>query len=78
MEVDGKVVSTIGPGLLCLIGLAQGDAAEDQEYLMRKILNGRLWTNQDKGNKPWDLSVSQKSYEILLVSQFTLFCKFKG
>jgi D-tyrosyl-tRNA(Tyr) deacylase len=78
VEVDGKVVSAIGPGLLCLIGLGQGDTAEDQDYLIRKVLNGRLWPNEEKGNKPWDLSVSQKGYELLLVSQFTLFCKFKG
>lgn len=33
VEVDGKLVSSIGPGLLCLIGVRDTDTVADQEYL---------------------------------------------
>lgn len=33
VEVDGQVVSRIGPGLLCLIGAAGGDTEKDAEYM---------------------------------------------
>ncbi len=77
VEVDGKVVSSIGPGLVCLIGLGKGDGDDEQDYVARKILGGRLWHNEESG-KTWSQSVTQRNLEVLLVSQFTLFCKFKG
>ncbi|CAL5226948.1 g9832 [Coccomyxa viridis] len=77
VEVDGKVVSSIGPGLLCLIGIREGDTPADQEFLCRKLLNFRIWPTDD-GVKAWDQSVSQKQYELLLVSQFTLYALAKG
>ncbi|CAI7799040.1 unnamed protein product [Closterium sp. NIES-54] len=43
----------------------------------RKILNLRLWPNEKTG-KAWDQSVSQRGYEVLLVSQFTLYGQPKG
>lgn len=33
VEVDGKLISSIGPGLLCLIGIRDTDTIADQEYL---------------------------------------------
>ena len=77
VEVDGKVVSSIGNGLLCLIGLSQGDGQEEAEYICRKIVDGRYFTNEETG-KRWNLSAKQKDYELLLVSQFTLMHMFKG
>lgn len=32
-QVDGEVVSSIGPGLLCLVGIREGDAQTDIEYM---------------------------------------------
>jgi D-Tyr-tRNA(Tyr) deacylase len=32
-QVDGELVSSIGPGLLCLVGLKDGDSAKDVEYM---------------------------------------------
>mmetsp|Transcript_3397 Transcript_3397/g.8425 ORF Transcript_3397/g.8425 Transcript_3397/m.8425 type:complete len:171 (+) Transcript_3397:312-824(+) len=96
VDVDGQTVSSIGHGLLCLVGLQTGDGEVDAEYICRKILNGRWFHNTSKthpgdGNndghdgekkygtsKPWDLSVRDLDYEVLLVSQFTLCHKFKG
>ena len=33
LQVDGEVVSRIGPGLLCLVGLREGDTEKDAEYM---------------------------------------------
>ncbi|EIE24829.1 D-tyrosyl-tRNA deacylase [Coccomyxa subellipsoidea C-169] len=77
VEVDGRLVSSIGPGLLCLIGIRDTDTAADQEFLCRKLLNFRIWPSSD-GSKSWDQNVSQKGYELLLVSQFTLYAMAKG
>ena len=76
VEVEGETISVIGPGLLCLVGLGKGDGEEDAEFLARRILNGRLWANESTG-KNWDLSVVEKDFELLLVSQFTLQGSFK-
>ncbi|CAH9060264.1 unnamed protein product [Cuscuta europaea] len=77
VEVDGQLVSTIGPGLLVLIGIHESDVDTDADYICRKVLNMRLFPNKETG-KTWDQSVVQKNYEILLVSQFTLYGIFKG
>ena len=77
VEVDGETVSSIGLGLLCLVGLGRGDAKKDMDYISRKLMNARLYRNEEK-SKDWDLSVVQKEYELLLVSQFTLLGEFKG
>ncbi|KAN0027766.1 hypothetical protein ACTFIV_009590 [Dictyostelium citrinum] len=77
VTVDGEVISEIKQGLMCLIGVGRDDNKEDVEYITRKILNLRLWKNED-GTKNWDRSVQQMDYEILFVSQFTLFAQLKG
>ncbi|XP_031125850.1 D-aminoacyl-tRNA deacylase [Ipomoea triloba] len=77
VEVEGKVVSAIGPGLLVLVGLHESDVDSDADYICRKVLNMRLFPNEETG-KTWDHSVIQKNYEILLVSQFTLYGILKG
>eukprot|EP00475_Leptophrys_vorax_P015180 TRINITY_DN21540_c0_g1_i2.p1 TRINITY_DN21540_c0_g1~~TRINITY_DN21540_c0_g1_i2.p1 ORF type:complete len:148 (-),score=5.33 TRINITY_DN21540_c0_g1_i2:47-427(-) len=45
--------------------------------MCRKILNLRMWPNEKSG-RAWDQSVSQRGYEVLLVSQFTLYGQPKG
>jgi D-tyrosyl-tRNA(Tyr) deacylase len=75
VTVDGKLISQIGPGLLCLIGLGEGDGESDIEYITRKILNARLWASD---RKAWDVNVQQQGYEVLCVSQFTLHGRLNG
>ena len=41
VEVDGRLVSSIGPGLLCLIGIRDTDTAADQEFLCVSIAASR-------------------------------------
>ncbi|KAL7089081.1 hypothetical protein ACP275_13G166500 [Erythranthe tilingii] len=75
--VEGRTVSAIGPGLLVLVGLHETDVESDAEYICRKVLNMRLFPN-DKTGKTWDQNVMQRNYEVLLVSQFTLYGVLKG
>ncbi|OMO76349.1 Plant peroxidase [Corchorus capsularis] len=77
VEVDGRIVSEIGPGLLVLVGLHDSDTESDADYICRKVLNMRLFPNESTG-RGWDQSVMQRSYEVLLVSQFTLYGFLKG
>lgn len=71
VTVEDKVVSQIGPGLVALVGLHQDDDATDADFCARKLLACKLWEN-DSG-APWRQSVKQKGYDVLLVSQFTLY-----
>ncbi|KAI9198556.1 hypothetical protein LWI28_018141 [Acer negundo] len=77
VEVDGSIVSEIGPGLLVLVGIHEADCESDSDYICRKVLNMRLFPNENTG-KGWDLNVMQKKYGVLLVSQFTLYGIMKG
>ncbi|KAL6206657.1 hypothetical protein ACLB2K_023905 [Fragaria x ananassa] len=77
VEVEGRTVSAIGPGLLVLVGLHESDTVSDAEYICRKVLNMRLFTNESSG-RGWDQNVMQRNYEVLLVSQFTLYGTLKG
>lgn len=69
--VDNKEVSRIGPGILALVGLHQSDEASDLDGMCRKLLACKLWENEN--GAPWRQSVKQKGYDVLLVSQFTLY-----
>ncbi|RCV23387.1 hypothetical protein SEVIR_5G002100v4 [Setaria viridis] len=77
VEVEGRVVSAIGPGLLVLVGVHEADTDSDADYICRKVLNMRLFPNENTG-KAWDQSVMQRNFEVLLVSQFTLYGILKG
>ncbi|CAL9133023.1 unnamed protein product [Musa textilis] len=77
VEVEGRVVSEIGPGLLVLVGVHESDTDADADYICRKVLNMRLFSNSKTG-KAWDLSVKQSNFGVLLVSQFTLYGILKG
>jgi|TARA_B100001750_G_scaffold6039_1_gene4870 D-tyrosyl-tRNA(Tyr) deacylase len=62
--------SSIECGLILLVGISETDGTKDIEYLVNKITNMRLFPN-DKGN--FEISVKDANYEILVVSQFTLY-----
>jgi D-aminoacyl-tRNA deacylase len=69
VEVAGSTVSSIGPGLLILLGVRKGDAGADLEWLAEKTLHLRIF-DDDTGTM--NLSVQDTLGEILVVSQFTL------
>lgn len=75
VEVDGEIVSSIGAGILCLVGICSEDTSKDAEWLARKLLRCKAFPNPD--GKPWDLDVTAAGGEVLLISQFTLHARFK-
>ena len=69
VTVEGEVVGKIGHGLVVFIGVANDDTLEDIRYLVRKIVELRIF--EDTEGK-FNLSIIDVSGELLLVSQFTL------
>jgi D-tyrosyl-tRNA(Tyr) deacylase len=68
--VAGEVTGQIGPGLLVLLGITHKDGEKEAAYLAEKIANLRVFQDQDgKMNS----SVRDLSFEVLVVSQFTLY-----
>lgn len=70
MEVEGRQVSSIGPGLLVLLGVRHGDGTTEVGYLAEKILDLRIFPDE---KHPINRSIRDVRGEILLVSQFTLY-----
>ncbi|XP_077576010.1 D-aminoacyl-tRNA deacylase 1 isoform X1 [Stigmatopora nigra] len=75
-KVGGETMSSIGHGLCVLLGISVEDTQTDAEYMVRKILNLRLF--EDDTGRAWTKSVMDRDYEVLCVSQFTLQCVLKG
>jgi D-tyrosyl-tRNA(Tyr) deacylase len=70
VTVAGAVTGAIGPGLLVLAALTEGDGAEDRTWLVRKIVNLRVF-DDDAG--VMNRSVKDTAGAVLAVSQFTLY-----
>jgi len=69
VSVGGEVVGRIGPGLVVLLGVAEGDGEPDVEYLVQKTVDLRIFA--DAAGK-FNLSLRDVGGELLVVSQFTL------
>ena len=70
VRVDGEVAGRIGLGLVVLLGVGQGDAEADADYLADKIVNLRILADvAGQMNR----SVLDVGGELLVVSQFTLY-----
>lgn len=70
VRVDGEEISRIGPGLLVLLGISVHDGREDVEYMVRKILDLRIF---DDAEGKLNLSLRDVGGELMVVSQFTLY-----
>jgi D-tyrosyl-tRNA(Tyr) deacylase len=67
--VEGQVVGAIGPGLVVLLGVGQGDTDAEAEYLAEKVLHLRVFSDEDG---LMNRSVRDTGGGLLVVSQFTL------
>jgi D-tyrosyl-tRNA(Tyr) deacylase len=70
--VENQVVGKIDNGLLLFVGVTHDDNCEDVDYLVRKIVNMRIFEDE---NQKMNLSLKDKGYDILSISQFTLFAE---
>ncbi|HTQ31090.1 MAG TPA: D-aminoacyl-tRNA deacylase [Opitutaceae bacterium] len=80
VTIAGEIVAEIGPGLLVLLGLADGDAETDGAWLAEKIAGLRIFPDGDKAAGPADRmnhSVRDIGGEVLVVSQFTLIASLR-
>jgi D-tyrosyl-tRNA(Tyr) deacylase len=69
VTVAENVVGEIGPGLLVLLGVAEGDTDDDARLLAKKVIELRVF--EDDAEK-MNLGLSEVGGELLVVSQFTL------
>ncbi|MDP4207120.1 MAG: D-aminoacyl-tRNA deacylase [Bacteroidota bacterium] len=74
VTVENKIKSSIGKGLMILVGIEEADSKEDIEWLTKKIVNLRIFNDP---NGVMNLSVTDVGGEILVISQFTLHAKTK-
>ena len=74
VTVDGQVVSSIGDGLLVLLGIEDADGQEDVDWLANKMVNLRIFNDE---NDVMNRSVVDIDGEIIVVSQFTLHAQTK-
>lgn len=70
VSVEGSITGKIEKGILVLLGVGENDEIEDLEYMAKKIINLRIFEdNEDKMN----LSVLDVGGNVLVISQFTLY-----
>lgn len=69
VTIDGKLKSSIGRGLLVLVGIEDADTLEDITWLSSKIINLRIFNDE---SDVMNLSLKDINAELLLISQFTL------
>lgn len=74
VEIESKVKGRIEKGLLVLVGVEDADTAEDIEWLSGKVVNLRIFNDQEG---VMNVSVKDDGGEILVVSQFTLHASTK-
>lgn len=70
VEIDKKIVGKINSGLVLLVGFTEGDSKEQIEYLARKVVNLRIFPDE---NDVMNKSILEYGGEILSISQFTLY-----
>jgi len=74
VKVDNEIVGEIGKGLMLLIGVDESDENIDADWLVKKILDVRVFSD-DEGKM--NHSIKDINGEILCISQFTLISDYK-
>ena len=72
--VDGKEISKIGQGILVFVGIINDDTTEDIEWLANKMVNLRIFNDEDG---VMNKSCIEIDGEIMIISQFTLHARTK-
>ena len=75
VQVEDKIICEIGSGLVVLLGITHNDSVDDSNYLINKILNLRIFGDENSDN--FELSLLDTKKEILIISQFTLYADTK-
>ncbi len=75
VTVEGKTIGEIGPGLVALIGVAQGDTEKDAQIIADKLTKLRIFADSEG---KMNLSVRDVGGQVLAVSQFTLLGDARG
>ncbi len=71
--VEGNTIGSIGQGILILLGITHTDTEKDIDFLVKKITQLRIFT--DEAGK-MNLSVQDVKGELLIISQFTLYADY--
>lgn len=69
VSINGELFSSVGKGLLVLLGIENSDTLSEAEYISGKLLKMRIFEDE---NEKMNYSVTDIGGEILIVSQFTL------
>lgn len=70
VEIDNKVNGKINTGFLVLLGIASTDTKQDVDYLVKKVVILRVFSDE---NDKMNLSLKDVNGELLVISQFTLY-----
>lgn len=74
VSVSGEVVGSIENGLVLLVGFTDGDTEKEIDYLVKKVLNLRIFEDD---NNIMNKSILEAGGDILSISQFTLYADSK-
>lgn len=74
VTIEDRVVARIGKGILILLGIAHNDSQEDIEYLVRKVVAMRIFSDHEG---KMNLSIEEVKGDMIVVSQFTLHAQTK-
>ena len=74
VSVDNKIIGKIDDGLVLLVGFTEGDQLEQIEYLAKKVVNLRIFPDE---NDVMNKSILDFGGSILSISQFTLYADTK-
>lgn len=74
VEINQKEFSRIKTGLLVLLGIEENDSNEDIEWLSKKILNMRIFGDDDS---KMNLALEEVKGDLMIISQFTLYASTK-
>lgn len=74
VSIAGQVKSSIQKGYMILLGVCEEDTQEDVEWLVKKVINLRVFNDE---NGVMNLSIMDVGGEALVISQFTLFASYK-